>query len=129
MGEILASTTLKFWTPNTLAVESTTAMESLDLPIAQVAEACHTCTALSRIKLRISASLVTLGSGRYSSPIVLFRGAQTSRVRLNVASATSTSAGRISQFGLMTGATLVSVLVTVTLPRKRGSTRAAATEP
>jgi hypothetical protein len=116
-------------TPNTLAVESTTAMESLDLPMAQVAEACHTCTALFRIKPRISASLVTLGPGGYSSQIVMFRGAQTCRVRLNAASATSTSAGCVSLFGLMTRATLVSVLMIVTLPRKRGATRAAVTEP
>ena len=91
-------------------------MELLDLPMSHLHGA-------FRIKSRISASLVTLGPGKYSSPIVMFRSAQTCRVRLNVASATSTSVGYVSQFGSMTGsmtgATLVSVLVIVTLPRER----------
>ena len=60
---------------------------------------------------------------------VVFRGAQARRVRLNVASATSTFAGCVSQFGSTIGAMLVSVLVTVTLLCERGATRAAATEP
>ena len=67
----LASTTLSPCTPKTLALLSTTAIVSFDIPIRHVQLAWNTVPKLFRAKSRICASVVALRAapGKYSGPI------------------------------------------------------------
>lgn len=130
-GRALASTTRRFDTPYTRAWLSTTARGSFFWPILHVADAWDTVLKLSRITLRISASVDTLSPGKYSGPITtpcfITWVAHISRTRLYAATATTWSVGWVSQFGLIRGWSAVSVDEMETLPRDRGATKLAAT--
>lgn len=118
-----ASTTRSPLTPMTLALESTTASLSVDLPIAQVEVACQMGCAADLMKLAISASVDTACPGVISEPTTMFSIAlvfQASRTRLNAATRISTSAGSVSQFRWMTGASRIDGLLIVTLPLENG---------
>jgi len=70
-GKPGASTTLKLFTPITLACESTTAFLFLAFPIAQVAEPWYTVLKLLLMRSQISASVCTCDPGKYSGPITI----------------------------------------------------------
>lgn len=76
----------------------------------------------------MSSSVEKEEPGKYSSPTsrgCIAGDAQTSRVRLKAAMATSLSAGWLSQLGLMMGASAISLDLIVTFPVDSVATRPA----
>ena len=128
-GNIEASTTRSPSTPITRPLLSTTAIESFLLPILLVPAALYTEFALCVTIASISAYVVTLAPG-YTSvrTIGLIALVENScRPRRKAATAISRSRGSLSQLGLMTGLSAVSVEFIETFPRENVATRP--TEP
>ena len=120
---IEASTTRRPRTPKTFAFESTTAPLSAALPIAQVEVACQMGCAADLMNAAISASVETAWPGVTSDPTTMPAIAllfQASRTRFNAATRISMSAGSVSQFRLMTGASNIDAVPIVTLPLENG---------
>jgi hypothetical protein len=115
----------------TRAFESTTAIESSTLPIAQVPEACHTVATYWCRNSAISVSVVTFLPGKSSSPTstgCIALAPKKSLPRLMAWTTTSTSPGLLNQPGLMCGASIVSVEAMETYPRESGVISAIETE-
>lgn len=120
---IEASTTRRPRTPNTFAFESTTAPLSVTLPIAQVEVACQMGCAADLMNAAISASVDATPPGVISEPTTMPEIAlvfQASRTRFSAATRISMSAGSVSQFRLMIGASDIDGVPIVTLPLENG---------
>lgn len=115
----------------TLALESTTAIESFVLPIRHVQEACQFWKLVDSMCFKIASSLVTFESGTAYLTAIDFMAcvSKKERARMKACTATSRSVGCESWFELTMGKSRVELEVMLTQPLDKADTGATMTVP